>query len=404
MFIEIGWLALGLLLTPATVPEPSVTTIPFEFAGNHTFIEVVINDRELSFVFDTGANGNVINEVTARRLGIESVGSGTAMGAAGSFQIALARGVSISIGGLRLSEVGAALVPLGHLEEALGRPIDGIIGRELMDGRIVVLDYERNVIELHARERFPFESWGQPCAMKTRGLLRVDGAIRLSDGESIRGKFYIDSGAGMFLDLNSTFVRKHALEDRVGRSYAITGRALTGVAIPYRVGRIDSLSFCGHEFPGPEDQASGLPVRLSGATSGVQAANNRAGLIGNAILRRFNFVFDSTRQRMYLKPNRTWGNAIRTDASGLRLIKQANGAVLISEIVAGSSAALVGLAAGDQLLSIDGADAISMPLAALRTRLKQLGKTFSLEIVRDGTSRKVVLEPRSLFEPVPIAE
>ena len=140
MFIEIGWLALGLLLAPATAPEPSVTTIPFEFAGNHTFIEVVINDQELSFVFDTGANGNAINEVTARRLGIESAGSGTATGAAGSFQIALARGVSISIGGLRLSGVGAALVPLGHLEEALGRPIDGIIGRELMDGRIVVLD------------------------------------------------------------------------------------------------------------------------------------------------------------------------------------------------------------------------------------------------------------------------
>ena len=88
----------------------------------------------------------------------------------------------------------------------------------------------------------------------------------------------------------------------------------------------------------------------------------------------------------------------------MRLIKQANGAVLINEIVAGSSAALVGLAAGDQLLSIDGADAISMPLAALRTRLKQLGKTFSLEIARDGTSRQVVLEPRSLFEPAPIAE
>ena len=45
-----SWLALCLLLTPATVASRSVTSIPFEFAGDHTFIEVEIKGQQLSFV------------------------------------------------------------------------------------------------------------------------------------------------------------------------------------------------------------------------------------------------------------------------------------------------------------------------------------------------------------------
>ena len=391
--------AVSLLLSCGAAEAP--TRIPFEITGYHVFIDVEVEGEALSFAFDTGAGGVALNEATARRLGLEASGSTSVTGAAGSATVPLVGGLALRLGGLRLDGVTAALVALDHLAEVVGRPVDGIIGRDVLRGRLVLLDHDRRVLEIHEKSSLPLQDWGQPCAVRTTGPLEVQGEITLLAGESLTGVFHVDSGAGSFLILNSDFVRTHDLGDRVGFTYARRGRALTGVMTQDRVGRVAGVKFCGQEFPSRElsSARASVPVLLSGATAGVLASPGKAGLIGNAILSRFNLVFDLEHSQMYLKPNRGWDDPIRNDASGLYLVRRRDGTTLIDALVASSPATNAGLAPGDELRSIDGVDTAAMTLAELRDRLKEPEREFVLVVARDGERRVSHLHTRSLWEP-----
>ena len=141
-----------------------------------------------------------------------------------------------------------------------------------------------------------------------------------------------------------------------------------------------------------------MPALLSGATAGVLATPGKAGLIGNAILSRFNLVFDLEHSQMYLQPNRRWRDPIRSDASGLNLVRRPGGTTLVDDLVASSPAVNAGLAPGDELRSIDGVDTATLTLAELRDMLKEPEREVLLAVARDGESRVFHLHTRSLSE------
>lgn len=391
-------LAVSLLADCLTAASP--VQIPFQLDGTYAIVEVEMVDRMLTFAFDTGAGAVVLNQSTALRLGLEATGSGWVTGAAGDRRVPLLGGLTLRLAGLRIEGVTAALVELVHLEEVVGRPIDGIIGRDVLRGRLILLDHDRQVLEIHERRSFRFADWGEPCAVARAGPLEVAGQVLLLSGESIPGRFHVDSGAGSFLILSSTLVRAHALADRVGGTYPRKGRGLTGIGAPDRVGAVAGIEVCGQRFPDIEGGRArvAVPAVLSSATAGVLARNGTAGLIGNAILSRFNIVFDLERGRMFLKPNDRWRDPVRSDASGLQLIRRAEGTTLIDEVVVPSPAADAGLATGDELRSIDGVEAATVSLAALRDRLKELDRKLSLVVVRDGEANTVEIHSRALLD------
>jgi hypothetical protein len=382
--------AIGAALRAA--PEP-FARIPLEITGDHAFVEVELAGGRLTFAFDSGAGGVALNEATARRLGIAATGEGSAIGAAGARRVPLVGGLSLRLGKLRLEGITAALVALDHLEEVIGRPVDGIVGRDVLRGRVVLLDHDREVLEVHDRATFPFMDWGSACPLRATGPIEIEAAIELSSGESLSGRFHVDSGARAYLVLNSAFGEAHALDGRVGPTYTRAGRALTGVSTVDRVGRVAGVRFCGYRFPSP--QGAPVPAVLSGATGGVLARPGSGGLIGNAILRRFNIVFDLDRHRMYLRPNSRWRAPVRTDASGLQLLRRPGGATLVEHVVAGSPADLAGLMRGDELRTIDDTDAAAITLAELRDLLQEPGREFGLVVSRGGESRAVQLETRA---------
>ncbi len=388
---------LGAFLLACGLAAEPIVQIPFELTGDLAFVEVQLAGQALSFAFDTGAGGVGIHQATAQRLGLEATGTGPVTGAAGTLQVPLLEDLTLRLGDLQLKQITAAVVALGHLEEAVGRPVDGIIGQDVLRGRLVLLDHDRQVLEVHPRRGFPFAEWGGPCTLKHISPLSVDGEVRLLDGESLSGRFHIDSGAAAFLVLNSVFVRQHSLANRVGATYARKGRALTAVTTEDAIGRVAGITFCGHEFP--KSQTTAVPAVLSGASAGVLARRGEAGLIGNAVLRRFNLVFDLDRERLYLRPNGHWDDAIKSDASGLFLARRGDGTIVVDDVVAASPAAEAGLQPGDELRSINGISLRTMTLAQLRDHLKEPDRTLRLLVTRAGEANRVPLHTRDLFGP-----
>lgn len=68
----------------ARPPQP-LLTVPFEVAGEKIFLKARVNgSEELDLQFDTGAGSTVINEATAKSLGLVASGETKNEGAAGS--------------------------------------------------------------------------------------------------------------------------------------------------------------------------------------------------------------------------------------------------------------------------------------------------------------------------------
>ena len=388
----------------------SPVVIPFELHGSHAFIEVRLQGETLSFVFDTGAGGTAINERTAQGLGLEASGTAPAIGVGGRVEAELVSGLTLELGQssgedegppvLRLLDQQAALLPLEHLEEHLGRPLDGIIGAPVLRAGVVLLDHDRSVLQLHDARTMSFEGWGSGCRVGVgRGLLGTEGEVLLTDGTVLPGRLVLDSGAGLYLSFNTPFVNRNRLVERADATFSDTVQALTGRLIPEFHGVVAGVRFCGFDFPErstdrelPYDPASLVPVRLTQTQAGMAADTHTAGLVGNEVLKRFNIVFDLERDRIFLQPNKQYNSPIKRDSSGLRLMRTGDGTTVVARVIDSSPADGAGVKPEDVLASIDGQRVEELTLPAVRSRLQPEGERVYLRLLRDGETHVVELE------------
>lgn len=121
--------------------------IPLKRAGRLFLIEAKIDDVSGNLVFDTGANGLVINSTYFR--------NHVRSGRAGSIGITgdVGSNEQISVGQIEFAEliyknVTADLANLGHIENRRGVKILGLIGFSMMRNLEIVIDPINNVLKL----------------------------------------------------------------------------------------------------------------------------------------------------------------------------------------------------------------------------------------------------------------
>ena len=148
------FLAAATLVTPNVLRgtgAPAFVEFPFEFRAGLNWLEVHLegNCEPLNFLLDSGANISVLHEQTARRLAVK-LGKRVKV-----------HGVGVETTGywpqkLR-ARVGPVLLPkeylvvdLTKLSEACLCTVDGLVGRDFIDGRVVQIDYPEHKIRLLA--------------------------------------------------------------------------------------------------------------------------------------------------------------------------------------------------------------------------------------------------------------
>ena len=96
-------------------------------------------------------------------------------------------------------------------------------------------------------------------------------------------------------------------------------------------------------FPDYKDVAAKIPTI------------NRNGNLGNETLRRFNVVFDYSRETIYLKPNYAFREPYEHDMSGLEITTDGDNfeGIIIVRVEPNSSAEKLGLKPGDRILSVN---------------------------------------------------
>jgi len=145
--------------------QTPLATMPYEIYGDFIIIPIQINHSEpLDFIFDTADGLTVLNNITADKLGLKSGKSQKGTGAGGLITGQLIKRQEVDIGTFAIKGVELYVTSLSHLEIALGRHIDGIIGYDLLKSYVVEISYGEKEFHIYNSKGFKYNGDGEEFA------------------------------------------------------------------------------------------------------------------------------------------------------------------------------------------------------------------------------------------------
>ena len=279
---------------------------------------------------------------------------------------------------------------LGAIENSLGRPMDGILGAEFFKRYVVELDYEKKEITLYEPADFIYSGRGENLPLTFyHNHPYVRAKVSLPGIKPVEGECVIDAGSNFPIILLPSFIERNNLRESLPPTITTFGRGVGG-EIRMPIGRANALELGKLKL---ERLVTAFP------SNGWFGEPKKAGNIGSAVLRRFKVIFDYSRDRMILEPNKFFSEAFEHDMSGLSLITEgpAFKVVRVNRVLAQSPAEEAGIKQNDEIVSVNGRPASEFKLVTLREMLRQPGKVFALQIKRETEIISVALTTRRLI-------
>jgi hypothetical protein len=377
--------------------------LPFELVNDFIVINVLLdNVMPLRFIVDTGAENTVLLEKEiSDLLQVNYQRTFSIRGADVNSELTayLATGVDLRLADALLARNRSMLVleeNYFNFQRIIGSNIQGILGADFLMRFVVEIDYRRSNIILHdPRSYNPGPRHVEVPADFIRNRAYLNLPIAVSANEVSPRKLLLDSGAGLTLLI-------HTFEDSTSTTTdlpALTvptyiGNGLGG-SLEGSVGRSRAIRLAGRELNGVVTYFQPLD------TAGMTFLNDREGIVGNRILKRFNVTIDYIRDKVYFKPEGGyWKRRFRFDRSGMSII--AGGQNLrtynVANIVPGSPADEAGIQVGDRIVAMNGTSVSFIGLGALFRKLEgKVGKKIKIRYERDGKYNIVEFRLRSLI-------
>jgi predicted aspartyl protease len=370
--------------------QTKITSIPFELFGDHMFIKVSVDQSApLDFIFDTGSGLTVLDKEVADKMKL--IKKEVVLNEAKS-QMVLIKHNTIEINGFLMEKnINVYAADLNHLEISLGRDFDGILGYDLLHHHTVHIDYDNLMMDIYDHGDGPKEGDAIPFTLMTT-IPTIEGSVVLNNKEEFKGLFFVMTGAGTTLDLNSPAAAQWDAISKTGKHYSYPVKGL---------GKEETLHFEGHveSFTFGNQTVEDLPIGISTAKSGIQADSKVAGIIGNRILREFNITIDVPDKMIWIKKNSHFGEKFNVNSSGIDLqMSKDMRRVMIHRVFEDSPADVAGIKENAELVSIDGKLAVSIPLPEIQAMLRRSGQAVPLVVKQSGKENEVVLKLKSLLE------
>ncbi len=136
-----------------------IRLLTIEGDGFHLLIKIRINGKSANAILDTGASKTVFDKERIERfLGKEKVGEhsrmSTGLGTTSmkSHQVTLGK---LALGKIELSKYNAVVLDLSHVNQTYNqiglKPIDGVVGSDLMQKYRAVIDYGKKLLVLNEK-------------------------------------------------------------------------------------------------------------------------------------------------------------------------------------------------------------------------------------------------------------
>lgn len=386
--------AAALFAACATSPPLSRTTeVPVEITDHLLFVPVAVgNHPPSSFILDSGAQISVLEKRTAAASGLFTRERGRAAGAGPAFvETSVFHDVDLQLPDIAIQLPQVMAFPLTPLSLEVGRPIDGLLGRDVIERYVVEVDYERRLLRFHDPATYvvPPDAVAVPVTFDG-GRAVVAAKLTLTDGRSVAMRMLVDTAASG-IAVSRPFAAKQRIYDAIAP--AIDGPMAVGVGgvAQQRIGRAKQFAFAGFTFDAPIVSAT---VSRAG---GVDRREND-GLLGASVLRRFTVTFDYAHRRLLLVPNGALGEPFEADMSGAGVMAADMNfdRIRVRYVLPNSPAAEAGLQEGDEIVSIDGHSAAGLKVDGIHALFEQPGKRYLLRIRRGGRELDVAIVTRRL--------
>jgi len=252
-----------------------------------------VNETDsLKFLFDTGANSSVINGQSLTKLKLVLDGKSLNQGANGSNDVESSSGNSIAYGGIAQKDILFTIIPYET------DVFDGVFGTNLMEGHIIEVDYNQQLLNFYAADdkSIDFEGYTPSKLYTTDYPTTIKSSVIVGKKE-YTGFFGLDSGADDALTLASPFAKKNDFIHKLPKIGAASFQGSDGLVQELPIVLLPEVQFSGmHLYR--------VPVALSTATEGIDATDKLAGFYGNAFLKKFNVILDYKNHNIYFKLNK----------------------------------------------------------------------------------------------------
>lgn len=262
--------------------------VPFEFIRNEIVVQVKVNGKgPFNMMLDTGTDPSAIDLVTAKELGLKLSSTGGPVSGGGTDKnVAYATSLPLlELGGLTAKKVAALAIDLTKISAGLGKPLQGVLGHSLLNGRIVQIDYPNRVVRFYSQSPFS----------KPRGLsFRYNDNVLIDDvyvnGKKLIGN--LDTGSSGSFSLTPAAVTYLGLEDEFNRASVSTSVGFNNVS-ENREGKVSNVTIGGISVDTPSVVFFGKGTGRDKKPWGVN--------IGNAFLKDFVVTIDYPRKLVTLE-------------------------------------------------------------------------------------------------------
>ncbi|GIV02828.1 MAG: hypothetical protein KatS3mg015_1658 [Fimbriimonadales bacterium] len=384
-------LSVALLSSASQLTAP--VEAPFRLGDDAIIVDVMVNGRKISCMFDTGFGGwLVVND---------QINLGNATGTArlrdfvGEFEVKTVPIQSFQIGGLSLNGSLGEIVqqPLAHMTFSYGTHTDGIMGLEPIMNYVTEINFEKQKFIFHPRsfditKRTPDNKRTFLVKMLPRGI----NAIELT--ATVNGKplyLALDTGNAFYATTHKESLERVGLWDPNRKpDFLTTAWVASGPVDSFYV-RIPKCEIFG--VPVEDSIWSVIDLPSSGADSD--------GTVGFGFLKHFNIIFDYERRYVWLE---NWSGKV-TDPHkghvGFRVQHTESGDYVVFGVFKGGPAEAAGIKDGDRLRVIDGKSVTTMTPEQVEAALEgDVGSVCKVAVSRQGSLIRAEIQRKVLANEV----
>jgi hypothetical protein len=261
-----------------------IDTIPFTMKDNRIYVKGSINNsKEITFQFDLGAGGigmSFINHKSVDKVALKFDKTTSLSNSDGINQTRMSTANNIKIGKTEWQNIEVVE------SKNMNNYEDAIFGNGLFLDKYVEVDYNNSLLIIHDSLPAVGEQYKKlPIRVNQSVCPEVEATIEI-DGKQYKEWFGFDTGNTSNGIFNNGFLTKNNIYDKFSKIFAFGDRALA---------KMPTMQFASYTF------SEGTIVLER--NNNISSNSSGGGVIGNKLLKKFNFVLDTHNGFIYVKPS-----------------------------------------------------------------------------------------------------
>ncbi len=345
--ILLSWLSPKAQPPNTDVRARHITYVPFTLlTGGVVIVRALLDNYPdtLNFVLDTGSGGISLDSATCHDLKVRKEKSNILIkGIAGVRAVEFAYNHTLKLPGVEVKNLDFHINDYDILTSVYGIKIDGIIGYSFLHRYMVIIDYEKQRLDIWSNGSFRYPRGGYTLHPRF-STLPVQPVSLKERKRNINSNFYFDTGAGLCFLMSDNFAGDSSVFNSSKKLYPTLAQGLGGKA-NMQVTTLHQVKIGPYRFRDVPTYVFDDPYN---ATSYPQVS----GLIGNDLMRRFTVILNYAKSEIFIKPNSFYRDSFDYSYTGLG-IYLVDKKITILDIMKNSPAERAGLQIGDVVIAIN---------------------------------------------------